>query len=89
MKRREFLQAAGLGLATTAVAKPAIAQSNPAINVMCKRMSVLRKCCRECGEHPKSISKVLPVGRERFIQPAAPVRSLDQIDERRLFFEPE
>jgi TRAP-type mannitol/chloroaromatic compound transport system substrate-binding protein len=31
MKRREFLQAAGLGLATTAVAKPAIAQSNPAI----------------------------------------------------------
>ena len=31
MKRRAFLQAAGLGLATTAVAKPAIAQSNPAI----------------------------------------------------------
>jgi len=32
MKRRHFLQAAGLGLATTALAKPAIAQSNPAIN---------------------------------------------------------
>jgi TRAP-type mannitol/chloroaromatic compound transport system substrate-binding protein len=32
MKRREFLRAAGVGLATTAtVAKPAIAQSNPAI----------------------------------------------------------
>src|SRR5215467_6927763 len=31
MKRRQFLQTAGLGLATTAVAKPAIAQSNPAI----------------------------------------------------------
>jgi TRAP-type mannitol/chloroaromatic compound transport system substrate-binding protein len=30
MKRRQFLQAAGLGLATTAVAKPAIAQTNPA-----------------------------------------------------------
>src|SRR5262249_16053364 len=32
MKRRKFLQAAGLSLATTALAKPAIAQSNPAIN---------------------------------------------------------
>jgi TRAP-type mannitol/chloroaromatic compound transport system substrate-binding protein len=31
MKRRQFLQAAGLGFATTAVAKPAIAQSSPAI----------------------------------------------------------
>jgi TRAP-type mannitol/chloroaromatic compound transport system substrate-binding protein len=31
MKRRQFLKTAGLGLATTAVAKPAIAQSNPAI----------------------------------------------------------
>src|SRR6201994_2003590 len=29
MKRREFLQAAGLGAAATAVAKPAIAQSMP------------------------------------------------------------
>jgi TRAP-type mannitol/chloroaromatic compound transport system substrate-binding protein len=32
MKRRQFLQAAGLGLATTSLAKPAIAQSNPAIS---------------------------------------------------------
>jgi TRAP-type mannitol/chloroaromatic compound transport system substrate-binding protein len=31
MKRRQFLQAAGLSAATTAIAKPAIAQSNPAI----------------------------------------------------------
>jgi TRAP-type mannitol/chloroaromatic compound transport system substrate-binding protein len=31
MKRRQFLRTAGLGLATTAVAKPAVAQTNPAI----------------------------------------------------------
>ena len=31
MKRRQFLQAAGVGLATTAIAKPAIAQSAPTI----------------------------------------------------------
>jgi TRAP-type mannitol/chloroaromatic compound transport system substrate-binding protein len=31
MKRRQFLQAAGFGLATTTVAKPAIAQTSPAI----------------------------------------------------------
>jgi TRAP-type mannitol/chloroaromatic compound transport system substrate-binding protein len=31
MKRREFIQAAGLGLATSAVAAPAIAQSSPEI----------------------------------------------------------
>jgi TRAP-type mannitol/chloroaromatic compound transport system substrate-binding protein len=31
MKRRQFLKAGGIGLATAAVAKPAIAQTNPAI----------------------------------------------------------
>ncbi len=31
MKRRQFLQAAGVGLAATAIARPAVAQSNPAI----------------------------------------------------------
>ncbi|MEA2992661.1 MAG: hypothetical protein QOD40_1581 [Alphaproteobacteria bacterium] len=31
MKRRQFLTAAGVGLAVTAIAKPAIAQSNPAL----------------------------------------------------------
>ncbi|HMA72521.1 MAG TPA: TRAP transporter substrate-binding protein DctP [Xanthobacteraceae bacterium] len=31
LKRREFLQAAGIGVAATAVAKPAIAQTSPAI----------------------------------------------------------
>jgi TRAP-type mannitol/chloroaromatic compound transport system substrate-binding protein len=31
MKRRQFLRTAGLGLATTTIASPAIAQSNPAI----------------------------------------------------------
>jgi TRAP-type mannitol/chloroaromatic compound transport system substrate-binding protein len=31
MKRRQFLTAAGAGLAATAIAKPAIAQSNPAL----------------------------------------------------------
>src|ERR1700735_2969995 len=31
MKRRQFLRAASIGLAATAVPKPAIAQSNPAI----------------------------------------------------------
>jgi TRAP-type mannitol/chloroaromatic compound transport system substrate-binding protein len=31
MKRRQFLKASGLGLATAVVAKPAIAQTNPAI----------------------------------------------------------
>src|SRR5918996_2888782 len=31
MKRRQFLQAAGVGVAATAIAKPAIAQSAPAI----------------------------------------------------------
>jgi TRAP-type mannitol/chloroaromatic compound transport system substrate-binding protein len=32
MKRRQFLKTAGFGVATAAVAKPAVAQSNPAIN---------------------------------------------------------
>ena len=31
MKRREFLKVAGVGLAGTAIAKPAIAQSSPEI----------------------------------------------------------
>jgi TRAP-type mannitol/chloroaromatic compound transport system substrate-binding protein len=31
MKRRQFIQAAGVGLAATAMAKPAIAQSNPVL----------------------------------------------------------
>ena len=31
MKRRQFLHTAGIGLATTAIASPAIAQSNPQI----------------------------------------------------------
>jgi TRAP-type mannitol/chloroaromatic compound transport system substrate-binding protein len=31
MKRRQFLRTAGLGLASTAIASPAVAQSNPAI----------------------------------------------------------
>jgi TRAP-type mannitol/chloroaromatic compound transport system substrate-binding protein len=31
MKRREFLKTAGIGLSTTAIAKPAIAQSSPEI----------------------------------------------------------
>src|SRR5262245_61527866 len=31
MKRREFLQAGGVGLATSAVASPAIAQSSPEV----------------------------------------------------------
>jgi TRAP-type mannitol/chloroaromatic compound transport system substrate-binding protein len=31
MKRREFLQAAGVGLAASAVAAPAIAQSTPEV----------------------------------------------------------
>jgi TRAP-type mannitol/chloroaromatic compound transport system substrate-binding protein len=35
MKRREFLQTAGVGLAATAIAKPAIAQSAPALKWRC------------------------------------------------------
>ena len=35
MKRREFLQTAGVGLAATAIAKPAIAQSAPEIKWRC------------------------------------------------------
>src|SRR5882724_7457372 len=35
MKRRKFLQAAGLGLAATAIARPAIAQSSPDVAWRC------------------------------------------------------
>jgi TRAP-type mannitol/chloroaromatic compound transport system substrate-binding protein len=35
MKRRQFLQAAGVGVAATAIAKPAIAQSTPEIKWRC------------------------------------------------------
>jgi TRAP-type mannitol/chloroaromatic compound transport system substrate-binding protein len=31
MKRRQFLKAGGFGLATAAIAKPAVAQTNPSI----------------------------------------------------------
>jgi TRAP-type mannitol/chloroaromatic compound transport system substrate-binding protein len=35
MKRRQFLQSAGVGLAATAIAKPAIAQSMPELKWRC------------------------------------------------------
>jgi TRAP-type mannitol/chloroaromatic compound transport system substrate-binding protein len=35
MKRRQFLRTAGIGLATAAIAKPAIAQSMPELKWRC------------------------------------------------------